>query len=300
MPKKPKAPNPLCDYCGLAASINNSHVVSDFIIRDLKANSPWGKFFFSLRHRRERAKEKDITGSYFCQQCDGVMMNQWETRFSETVYHDPLLAGNQWLHLDCVRFLVCICYRYAYHCFFRDENPAHNAIKHVFHDLAKAALQDPTQIGQSLFIYPYVWRPIAETCEFQNGINHHLTMGFHDSFLLPGEGLPNRYLIRLPKVLLLFSDSNLSHCGVGEWQDLVQLRPIGPFDAVTANVNLPRIVKGKLNEIIGGEQLHQAAANRWWTHLDEVDRKLRPTRRCYQMAAYDQTLKDWKAANCPH
>ena len=298
MPKTPKPPNPLCDYCGLAVSINNSHVVSDFMIRDIKHNAPCGKLFYSLRHRGQM-KERDITGPYFCQQCDGVMMNQWETAFSETVYRNPLHAGNQWLDLNCIRFLVCICYRYAYHCFGRDQNPAHDAIKHLFHDLAKAALQDVAQIGQSLFIYPFAWRPIAQTCEFANGINHHLTLGFHDNFLLPGEGLPNRYLVRLPKVLLLFSESDLSHSGVAEWQDLVQLQPAGPFNPLTANVNLPWIVKGKLNETIAREKLHQAAANNWWTYLDVIDRQLQPTRRCYQMAALDQILKDWKAANCP-
>lgn len=80
-----------CQYCGAPDTIENSHVVPDFMIRYLKANSVRRAFFHSWS--RDHFRDYMITGPYLCQPCDNNVFGGWEGHFSQDVFSDSDMRG---------------------------------------------------------------------------------------------------------------------------------------------------------------------------------------------------------------
>jgi len=284
-----------CEYCGAPDTIK-SHVVPDFIIRYLRDNSVRRGFFHSWS--RGEFQNWMITGPYFCAHCDNAMIGGWESHFSQDVFPDPLAATDQWGLETSVRFIVSICYRYAINSLRVDPNPAHQPIGMLFRDLCKTALDDPTQVGQTLFVYPYIYRPITARCDLKVRINHFLALCGGDRFRLPADGLPNRYLIQLPRMLFLFSEANLTATGLPDYVDLVDLQLHTVFDPVTANLQIPGLHAELLNEGVQLTMNHQTASNLWWHYWDTIDERSHPNKAVYRARTADSELRAWQNANC--
>lgn len=289
-----KAKNMICHYCGAQKTIKNSHVVPDFIIRHAKANSVRQGFFHSWS--RGPFKDYMITGPYLCQPCDNNVFGGWEGHFSQNVFLNPMAATQQWGLETSVRCIVSICYRYAIHSLVVDTNPSHQPIAILFRDLCKAALYTPTHVGQSLFVYPYVYRPIIARCDLRVGINQFLALCCGDRFRLPINGLPNRYLIQLPGMLFLFSEASLT--GFRGYEHLSDLRLNTVLDPHLANSDILGLNADVLNDGVRQTMNHQTASKSWWRFWDPIDKHFHPNRMIYTARESDRSLKDWQNANC--
>lgn len=288
-----------CQFCGAPNTIERSHVVSDFLVRYLRENSV-RRALFHTWHRRAFARFM-IVGPYLCQHCDNVVFSGWEDAFSRDVFAHPLAATYEWGRETTLRFIFSIGFRYAVHSLVVDPNPAHQAIGVLFRDLCRAALNDPTCVGQAVFVYPFVYQPITATCALRPGINHFLTLGFNDRFLMAGGGLPNRYFIQLPGLSFLFSEVDLTTTGVPGYADLIDLRVHTVFVADTSNTRILDLYTGLLNEGVQLTMNDQTARNLWRAFLDAVDQRRNPHRMVYRTRVADQALLDWQRANCaPH
>lgn len=292
----------LCEFCRVFDAIENSHVVSDFVIEYLRNNSV-GRAFFNTRQNQQyknRGKFKDwmITGPYLCQKCDNEVFGRWEDNFSRTIFRRPLAASDEWGEDSSLKFIVSICYRFAIHSLVVDKNPDHHQIAILFRDRCKAVLQDPTRVGQTLFVYPYIYQPIIGRSDLKPGINHLLTLSLSDRFRLAADGLPNRYVIQLPSMTFLFSESNLAVPELPGHQDLISLCPGSKFIPKTSNLQILDLYADLMNEGIQETKHHQTATNRWESFANVLDQMLFFTKPIYQAAKADNQLRDWQRRNC--
>lgn len=285
-----------CQYCGGHDTIDHSHVVSDFVIRYLRDNSVRRAFLYSW-HVKEFAPFM-IVGPYLCANCDNVVFSNWENAFSLNVFRNPLGATYEWGAATTIRFLVSICFRYAVHSLVVDNNPAHPPLCVLFRDRARDVLNNPALLGQTLFLYPYVYQPITERCDLRPGINHFLTLGFNDRFRVAVDGLPNCYFIQLPGISLLFSESDLTATGVPGYDTLTCLRLNRVFNPAVANTHLLTLYSELLNEGVQLTMNHQTATNRWRRFIAPLDRLLHPNRMVYRVKDRDLKLLQWQNANC--
>jgi hypothetical protein len=197
-----------CYYCKARPTIKESHVVPKFVIKYIRENCI-GDLYYNWEH--SPFAHRMIAPPYFCQPCENVTFgDHWEGPFSNQVFPDPLAAGNVWGSDPNLSCSVLMCFRYAIHSLAYDPFEHHQPICMKFRDLAYNALQNLDEVGKSLFLYPYAYRPITESCLLKPGINNLLCLGFGDKFLLAKNGLPDSYLIQLPKILLLFSEADLA------------------------------------------------------------------------------------------
>jgi hypothetical protein len=291
-----------CEFCGAPNTIQNSHVVSDFVIQFLLQNSV-ARSFFNTRQNQQFNKRGQfaqwmITGPYLCQLCDNNVFGGWENAFSGDVFHNPLAATHVWGRDTSLRFLVSICYRYAIHSLVVDPDPAHVPIAVLFRDLCKTALNDLSQLGSTLFVYPCVYQPITARCDVQPGINHLLTMTLSDRLRQAEGGLPNRYVIQLPRIMLLFSESDLTTTGNAGYAQLHDLRPGTTFAPATSNLQLLNLYADLLNEGIDETKGHQSATNRWFDFVRLWDQTRYPNKLIYHSARADWQLAQWQRNQC--
>ncbi len=122
-------------------------------------------------------------------------------------------------------------------------------------------------------------------------------MGLSDRLRLSSDGLPNRYVIQLPSMTLLYSEADLNATGVVGYT-LVDLRPGKVFNAKTPNQQLLSLYAGSMNEGVQETQHHQSATNRWTAFVDALDQMLFFMKPIYQVARTDKQLWDWQKANC--
>jgi hypothetical protein len=284
-----------CNYCGTAPAIANSHVVPKFLGLYIKKNSPFGH----MLNLWERSPQFDLhKGPYLCIKCDNEVFGSWETYYSQKVWPDPLNARSQWGDARAINFFISVAYRYAIHFLATSPITASAPYATYFRDLSAKALQSSSEIGTSLFVYPYVHQPIARECALLAGINHLLNLAVHGESL-PREGdLPNAMLVITPKVLVLFCDGDL-----GDAVDCTMKMPrhlsVGlPFDPSIENTDMPAFLSSKLNSYIGEGQGHQKQLGRWKRLAYGTDKLLNPNKMCYRAQALDQALWDWQKANC--
>lgn len=165
-----------------------------------------------------------IVGPYLSQRCDNEVFSGWEGAFSSDIFPNPLAATHEWGAETSLSFILSIGFRYAVHSLAVDPNPAHQPIGVLFRDLCRTAVNNLALVGQTVFVYLFVYRPIIATYVLRPGINHLLTLGFSDRFRLAGGGLPSRYFIQLPGMSFLFAESDLTTTGVLGYANLVDLR----------------------------------------------------------------------------
>jgi len=239
-----------------------------------------------------------ITGPYLCRNCDNVVFSDWEKHFEREVFRNPLVATHEWGRETSIRFIFSIAFRYAVHCLRVENNPAHEPIAILFRDICRAVLDDPTRAGNTAFVYPYIYRPITERCDLRYGINNFLSLAYGDRFQLPDLGLPHRYLIQLPGMLFLFSESSLPATGLPGYVDLVDLRLNTILDPQVCNLQIPGLYAELINEGLHQTMNHQTAYNRWHAFIDAGDRRLFPHKQVYVAQRLDHELRVWQAANC--
>lgn len=286
----------LCNYCGAAPAIANSHVVPKFMGLYIKKNSPFGH----MMNLWARVPQFDLhKGPYLCAKCDNEIFGSWETYFSQKVWPDPLHARDEWDDLRVIDFLISLVYRYAVHFLATSPIAAHAPYSTYLRDLSARALRSSTEIGRALFVYPYVHRPIAHECTLLAGINHLLNLAVHGESL-PREGnLPNAILVITPKILTLVCDAALEASTGCTMKGPVHLSVGAPFDALSSNTDMPVFLASKLNGYIGEGQGHQKELGRWKHLAYGTDKLLNPGKMCYQAQAQDEALWDWQKTNCP-
>jgi hypothetical protein len=236
-------------------------------------------------------------GPYLCASCDNVLFSSWENYFIRNVWPDLLGAKTKWAHERSLKFLVSLGYRYALHFLATSPIPSNAADSVYIRDLLKPALQDCSQIGTSVFIYPYVHQPILEGCGLLHGVNHLLTLGVNAQNLLHEDGLPNAIVVMIPNVLLLFCDGDLATFKGNEMRSPEALVPGRRFDAKRANTDMPQFMNIVLNRWIGQGQAHQKSLGRWkLTHGS--DELLNPHKICYISTEQDRRLLKWQWTHC--
>lgn len=288
------SPIPCC-YCKVRPTIKESHVVPKFVIKYIRKNCI-GDLYYNWDH--SSFAHKMIAPPYFCQPCENNTFSSWEEPFSQQVFPDPLAAGPVWGQDANLSFTVLMCYRYAVHSLAVDPIEAHQPIGIKFRDLAYQALQDLNEVGKSLFVYPYAYRPITESCIFKPHINNFLSLAFGDIFLLAANGLPDAYLVILPKMLLLFSEADLTATGNPGYVDLAGLTRNNVLDMKTVNVHLPELFHEKINNAVLTTLHDQTNRNEWEAYADPQERIEHPDAISWVAHDNDQALKDWQTANC--
>lgn len=285
----------LCRFCGVAPPIQNSHIAPKFLGHYIKANSPFG----NMLNTWLRKPQLDLhTGPYLCTKCDNELFSQWEGFFARHVWRDPVSAHAPWTDARSICFALSLAYRYAIH--FVETSPilVHKPYSMMWRDLTHQALKDHSLVKSKVYIYPYVYRPIQETCSLLPGVNHLLNLAVHAENL-PQEGdLPNAFLIVIPKILFLFCDRPLSDSKDNEIASPESLGINGSFNATVANVEMPLFISTILNRLIGQGQAHQKALGRWKGMAFQADKLLNPTKACYVAQQRDRSLDKWQLSNC--
>jgi hypothetical protein len=284
-----------CFYCNRPFDCVESHVVSKFMIRWLMQNSVDNQILYTW-NRKEFAHSM-IARPYFCDGCDRGLFGRYiETPFSREVFPDPLNSNAKWGEEYSVRFAALMCYRYGLHSEFEDYTPGHDILAEQFKRLGEQVLRDALRMGQNLFVYPFVYRPIDSRCDLSPGVNHVLTCGFHDRFQAGNGILPNRYFIQLPKMIFLFSEADLTACPGHE--GLVELSLGAAFDATAHNTRILGLYSGLLNDAVAHTKKEQSARGKWFHYRNLNDEKLNPDRMLYKARTIDKTLELWQQGHC--
>ena len=287
-----------CQYCPNPVPIDNSHVVSDFVVQWMIQNSPRGQIFFSWE--RAGFAHRMITGPYLCQQCEQDS-SIFEGEFRQRVFIDPSAATNEWSTDFAIRFMSSLCYRYSIHHLF--QGYARNAQEETwlmdFRQRAEAVLRDPTQLGNDLRIYPYAFRPITEgICELAPGANHALACSFGMTIIGAEPPLPMVMIVRIPRISMIFATGDLVATGDGDFANYVAIQRGVAFDPVNANTNFPQVFSQFINRSLGETQSHQRQTGRWTMFVDDEDERAHPERMVYQARAWDRQLELCQNANC--
>ncbi len=130
------------------------------------------------------------------------------------------------------------------------------------------------------------------------GINHLLTITLSDRFRLAEGGLPNCYLIQLPGMTYLFSESDLNATGLPGYRDLIDLHPGSVFQPLTSNLQVLDLYAALLNEGITETQHHQSAVNLWNRFVDALDQAYFFRTPIFKAARADRALRYWQRRNC--
>ncbi len=285
-----------CYYCKARPTVKESHVVPRFMINYVRENCI-GDLYYNWEH--SPFAHRMIAPPYFCQPCENVTFgDHWEGPFSNQVFPDPLAAGKVWGREPNLSFSVLMCFRYAIHSLAYDPREDHQPIGIKFRDLAYSALQNLDEVGKSLFVYPYAYRPITESCLLKPGINNLLCLSCGDKFLLAQNGLPDSYLIQLPKIVLLFSEADLTKTGRPGFVDLVGLTSDKILDMRTTNAHLTELVYQTLNLCVKETMNDQTSRNEWEAYADPDERAKHPDAVSWVAHDRDQELKDWQTVNC--
>lgn len=284
-----------CAFCTFQPPIRNSHVVPAFIVRFLKANSPTG---FLLNSWARSTQLDGFKGPYLCRNCDNVVFSQWENRFKQLVF-DRLQAGNPgiWEDPDCVRLLLSIAFRYAIHFLETSPMQVNAANNQKFADLTRRALQNLNLVNSQIFLYPYAYQPIVLGCEFLPGVNQFLRTGFSAQSLPSEPPLPDGFLLMMPSMIILFTDSALRSpdCAPLLPTPLVPSQPLAPTSMNTA---MPLFLETILNRGVGQTQAHQKDIGFWGRIHYGLDKRLNPNKAVYKAQAADQQLRSWQQINC--
>jgi hypothetical protein len=129
-----------CALCGLRPPIENSHVVSAFVFRWLKAGTPHQ----TLRHSDDLAKpyQDGWKDEYFCADCE-QKFGTWENWFSKNIFK-PFASGKQQIFKlgdEAALFAASIHYRCLVRAF--DKSPGRSPdpdVKSMYEHLAKVCL----------------------------------------------------------------------------------------------------------------------------------------------------------------
>jgi hypothetical protein len=284
-----------CRFCGATPTIRESHVIPKFVARYLLANSTTG----TLLNLWDRRQHRDIwKGSYFCAKCDNQTFSGWEGHFSRVIWRNPDIATTEWCEPASLAFMLSLAFRVAVHAIETSPIPGSLPYNEYFRDLTKAALLNPSLVGQQIFIYPYVYRPLNTGCQHLPGVNHFLTCAVHGQGLPREEDLPNAYLVVLPRILLLFCDSDLNASHSNGIANPVTLRPGGSFDPATNNTDMPTFLATPIRRLVGQGQAQQRSSGFWASLPYKADRLMHPKKACYVAAQEDQRLKSWQQAHC--
>lgn len=177
-----------------------------------------------------------------------------------------------------MRFALSLCYRYALHHLRISPHNANAAVNQQYRDLTRLALDNLGLVGNQVFVYPQVIRPVLKSCEFLNRVNSFLYLSVHGCVWNLPNGLPEVFIVRIPKVLYVFSRVDLVSSGDPRLANLVTLGPAQPFDPMTANPALLSLLAGYINQGIGETMAHQKALGWWKKFLIGWDKKRIHTR----------------------
>ena len=262
--------------------------------RYLKKNSSTGK----LLNLWKTKPQGDIwTGPYLCAHCDNVVFSQWEGHYSKSVWLNPKAASTQWGDTSSIRFLVSLLFRYCVHALATSPSTGNRPYNKHFRDLAVGILKDPLTLKSNLFIYPFVYEPIVESCSLITGVNQLLNCSIFGVPLPQEDDLPNAYLLVFPKTMLLICDGNLNSATANEVKPATHLELNKSFDT-SSNRQMPEFLHQILNTQIGQGQAHQKSIGLWDKVKYRLDKLLSSSKATYVAAAQDKKLQDWQRTNC--
>jgi len=287
-----------CRFCNKYPTIKNSHVVPRYIVKYVKKNSPFGFLYNSWSQKEQWDGYK---GPYLCQKCDNELFSSWEVFFKHNVLELISSSCAKWQNEKSIKFLLSLVYRYAIH--FQETSLTKNnkAYHQCVEKVTKDALLDISKVGSTVYIYPYVYTPILNGCDFMPGINHLLNLAFHGE-ILPNENenegdLPNGFLILLPKLLVLFTDCDISKSKDSNLENVNDLRTHGQYDSLNSNTNMPIFLMSILNRKINEGQSNQKQIGKWKKLAYGADKLLNPKKVCYEMQEKDSELQLWQRNN---
>jgi hypothetical protein len=159
-------------------------------------------------------------------------------------------------------------------------------------------LDDLTLIDNQVFIYPRIIRPILQSCDFVHRVNSFLSLTVHGCVRTLGPGLPQVFIVRIPKVLFVYSTVDLVATGDPRVANLLTLTPGGHFNPQTANGDLISLLTSYINDGVGETMAHQKTLGWWKKYLIGRDMRQHPNKMCYQAANWDRQLTEWQQANC--
>jgi len=284
-----------CRFCNQHPPIQNSHVVSKFIVQYIKMNSPSG---FLLNSWSMKRAQDGIKGPYLCHECDNVLFSDWENHFKLRVFDCNPPQALALSDEKSIKFILSIAFRYAIH--FLETSPISANVQNneIFKRLTYNAINNTKIVGEEIFIYPYSFKPVTNSCQLIPGVNHFLNLSSHAVSLPAEEGLPNAFLLILPSMLFLQTDGNLKEAPANELINLEDLRPLVPLNLSLVNTNMPLFVAPIINRGIGQTQAHQRNMNLWNKIAYGADKLLHPNKMIYRAQKWDSNLLAWQRKNC--
>jgi hypothetical protein len=213
---------------------------------------------------------------------------------------DPVQGGKTaaWSDEDSIRFLLSVAFRYVVH--FLETSPigANREQNTDFRDLTREALGDLTVLDSKLFIYPYQYRPIVRDCGFIPGVNHFLQLGFQCISLAAEDSLPRALALFLPGMIVVITGRSLVGLPGCDLVNPESLTAATPTDFSKANLEMPVLLRGLINQGVGQTMGHQKSA-RLWGEIDyRADKLAHPDRQLYTSQAHDSELQAWQQKNC--
>lgn len=284
-----------CRYCNENPPIDNSHIVSKFLVKHIKRNSPGGYLLNSWLFKKQ---QDGIKGPYLCEQCDNVVFSDWEDYYKTQVLDRRNENLSKLSNEKSVKFVLSIAFRYSVH--FIETSPIEinreNNIR--FKDLSHQAINDLNVVGNEIFIYPFPFKPITESCKLIPGINHFLNIAFHAQSLPKEDGLPNAFLLTLPSMLFLITDDDLTLSPGNELINTMDLQVDTEGDWNTFNTNMPEFLYVLLNRYVGQSQADQRNKKLWNKISYGFDKLHNPNKLCYHCQGWDSNLLSWQQKNC--
>ena len=282
-----------CAFCNKNNTIENSHVVSKFLINHIKRNSPTKYLFNSWSPKKQ---QDGIKGAYLCAECDNIIFSQWENNFKRKVFDN--LDKNIPIEFDedSIKFILSIVFRYSEYFFVTSIIDSNHENHTRFKELAFESLHDLKLINKKIFIYPYFFTPIIEGCEFIPGINHLLNLAFNAQSLpaeAEDEELPNAFFLLLPSMVFLVTDSELCSSSEARLNKCTSIDVGVKYQLHDINTNMVHFLKVIFQRILGQTKTHQK--NTLFKKINYgIDKLKNPNKLCYKCQSWDSKLKKWQ------
>lgn len=280
-----------CVYCKKFPPIENSHIVSSFLIRHIKKNGTQNFLFNSWNYNSNLKLQDGYKMPLLCKECDNETFSQWETNFSKHIFEKRFIQEQKNAKVASI-FFASILFRYAQKFIMENPNSENHKNNLHFSDLSYSYLLNTGSHDRRLFIYPYLYREILDE-GFSHGINHLLRLSTHAQSL-PSEAedveLPNGFLIILPDMIVLFTDEELSNFQSCSMTNPTSIDECSQFAFSDINTDLPLFLSSPLNNLVNQTKSYQSTI-KTKIFAEKIKRKLMPNKIIWKTRDSDFKLK---------
>jgi hypothetical protein len=202
----------LCILCGKTPPIENSHVVSKFVIRWLKDGTPHKTLRFS--DDLSRSYQDGWKSDYLCNECE-LRFSKWEEWFSRVIFKPYLNESKTTFAIpdEALLFAASIHFRCLRRAFdLHPDKQPHPAVDAIYNRLKSICLSGalpPSPVPAYLKFVPMI---TTQDISWEPGVNTYLRESIDGEifpWILPGAQIWASY-VKLPSMILIWAESDLS------------------------------------------------------------------------------------------